>query len=102
MAARSRHILPQSGSPAMWLVIIGILLAELLFYTWIRVESTQTTFDISRAVYDQKKIMAYNTALSLEKASLMSPRRISRIAREELNRAAPDAEQVIYLQGDLR
>lgn len=87
-------------SPGKWLVLISILLCELLFYTWVRVESTQTVFRISKAQYDQKEIKSYNEALSLEKATLISPERISKIARSELNLSIPRPDQIIYLYGE--
>ncbi|THB78363.1 MAG: hypothetical protein D3926_13260 [Desulfobacteraceae bacterium] len=87
-------------SPGKWLVIICIFLSQLMFYTWVRVESTQTVFRISKARHDQKKAMAYQTALGLERARLISPQQISMIARTELGLVVPKPEQIIYLFGD--
>jgi cell division protein FtsL len=73
---------------------------ELLFYTWVRVESTQTVFRISRAQHEQKESKSYNQVLSLEKARLISPERISEIARSNLNLSVPRPDQIIYVFGE--
>lgn len=99
MTRPHQHKYRQPRPPGKWLAVICIFLFELLFYTWARVESTQTVFDISKARYDQKKTAAYHTALTLERARLISPDWISQIARTELKLAAPTPDQVIYIFG---
>ena len=96
----NRHKSNTHRSTGKWLVLISILLCELMFYTWVRVESTQTVFRISKARHDQKESMSYNEALALEKATLISPERISGIARSSLNLSVPRPDQIIYIFGD--
>ncbi len=79
-----------------WIVLIGIIFCELLTYTWVRTESTQTILQISnfQRQYDEK--VSYQKALSMERDRLKSDDRITQIAKTRLNLSTHTLSQTIY------
>lgn len=95
-----KHVLPQKkGLP--WLIVIAIIFCELLGYTWLRTESTQTILQISEAQGELSKERTYQKALAIEKERLKSDDRITRIARTRLNLIRETSTQTIYLPPSL-
>ncbi|MBF0199733.1 MAG: cell division protein FtsL [Desulfamplus sp.] len=80
-----------------WMIIIAIFLAELFLYTLCRVNYTETGFRISREKKTQKNLKEYQDSLIIEHERLLSPERISGIARTRLNLTIPTPDQVIYM-----
>ncbi|MEA1967179.1 MAG: cell division protein FtsL [Thermodesulfobacteriota bacterium] len=80
-----------------WFVILSFFIFELLIYTGIRLEYTNTEYRISDAMGKQKKLKSYRAELLLEKERLASPERISKIAGTRLELVVPDHNQIIYL-----
>lgn len=80
-----------------WLIIIGIIFSELLVYTWVRIESTQTILRISKARGKIIEKISYQKALSIERVRLKSDDRITRIAKTRLNLLNDTSTQTIYL-----
>jgi cell division protein FtsL len=72
---------------AAWLAFMGLFIAELLFYTWSRVQCIQVRYEISEITAN----------LKIELARLKAPRRISKIAKEQLGLVAPTSKQHIIL-----
>ena len=84
----------------LWLVIICLIFCELLVYTWVRTESTQTILRVSKTQTAHIKKTSYNKALCLERDRLKSDDRITRIAKTQLNLSTDTLEQTIYLSGE--
>ena len=79
------------------LVLMAVFIAELLFYTWCRVQYTQIKYDIAKQSAAVQQLSAMQDNLKIELAHLKSPRRISKIAREQLGLILPSAKQTIVL-----
>ncbi|RLC25940.1 MAG: hypothetical protein DRH93_00440 [Deltaproteobacteria bacterium] len=80
-----------------WFTIISIFFCQLLIYTWVRTESTQTIFRVSKVQENFIKKTSYNKALSIERDRLKSDDRITRIAKSRLNLSTDTVNQTIYL-----
>lgn len=82
-----------------WLCIISIIFIEMLAYTWVRTESTQTVLRISHAKEMYADKTAYHKALMVEKDRLKSDERITQIAKSRLDLTSNTFERTIYLNG---
>jgi cell division protein FtsL len=82
---------------AVSLVIMGLFLAELLFYTWCRVQSIQTRYEISELKVKQQQLVTHQDTLKIELARLKSPKRIAKIAKQQLGLVAPTSKQLVII-----
>ena len=82
---------------AAWLVFMGLFIAELLFYTWSRVQCVQIRYEISDITANQKRLERLQDNLKIELARLKAPQRISKIAKEQLGLVAPTSQQLIVI-----
>lgn len=80
------------------LTILVIVIAVLLFYTWSRIQVVRIGYEIFNSNSEMRKLDQENKELILEIATLKSPKRIERIAREELKLLPPKEEQIIILK----
>lgn len=80
------------------LISLTILIAAFLFYTWSRVEAVKIGYEIFNADTEMRRLDQENKEMILEIATLKSPKRIERIAREELKLLPPKDEQIIILR----
>ena len=79
-ALRRPNLLPVLG-------FIALLLLVSLFFVWSRAQVTSLEYEMSQ--------LESTSNLRLEAASLRSPERIERVARQELHLRLPSADQVI-------
>lgn len=93
----SQRRVPPQKAGFKWILIIAIIFCELLTYTWIRTESTQTILRVSKAQEAFIKKTSYHKALSVERDRLKSDDRITQIARTRLNLSTDTSSQTIYL-----
>lgn len=100
----NNDISPKRAEPQtagfIWLVIICLIFCELLAYTWVRTESTQTILRVSKAQAEYIEKTSYYRALSLERERLKSDDRITHIAKTQLNLSTDTLNQTIYLSGE--
>jgi cell division protein FtsL len=82
---------------AVSLVIMGLFIAELLFYTWCRVQSIQTRYEISELKVKQQQLVTHQDTLKIELARLKSPKRIAKIAKQQLGLVAPTSKQLVII-----
>mgnify|MGYP001555156115 FL=1 len=82
---------------AVSLVIMGLFIAELLFYTWCRVQSIQIRYEISELKVKQQQLVTHKDTLKIELARLKSPKRIAKIAKQQLGLIAPTSKQLIII-----
>ena len=82
---------------AACLLFMGLFIAELLFYTWCRVQCTQIKYAITKQARIVQQLAAMQDNLKIELARLKSPRRIAKIAREQLGLISPGAQHTIVL-----
>lgn len=81
----------------LWALVMGVFIAELLVYTWFRVQCTQIGYEINRATETQKRQIALQNNLKIELARLKSPERIVKIATDKLSLVMPQPEQIMSL-----
>ena len=82
---------------AVSLMIMGLFIAELLFYTWCRVQCVQTRYEISELNVRQQQLVAHQDSLKIELARLKSPKRIAKIAKQQLGLITPTSKQMIII-----
>ena len=82
---------------AVSLIIMGLFIAELLLYTWCRVQSMQTRYEISELKVRQQRLVAHQDSLKIELARLKSPKRIAKIAKQQLGLITPTSKQLIII-----
>ena len=91
---------PKDRNPKVtiaWLVLMFAFIAELLFYTWCRVQYVQVKYEIQAQTTRVRKLSAMQDNLKIELARLKSPQRISKIARDQLGLVTPSQKQTIIL-----
>ena len=82
---------------AACLIFMGLFIAELLFYTWCRVQSIQVRYYISELAAEQERLMMLQDNLKIELARLKSPQRIAKIAKQQLGLISPTNKQLILV-----
>jgi cell division protein FtsL len=82
---------------AAWLIFLGLFIAELLFYTWSRVQCIQVRYEISELTADQQRLAMLQDNLKIELARLKAPQRIASIAKQQLGLVAPTSKQLIVI-----
>lgn len=82
-----------------WIVLLSVIFLELMAYTWVRTESTQTTLRISTAQSTYVKKTAYFNALKVERDWLKSDEWITKIAKTNLDLNSDTLNQIVYLTG---
>jgi cell division protein FtsL len=87
----------KSNLLGIWIVLLFLFIAELLFYTWCRVQCTRLGYEMTKNVEANRKQMVLQNSLVLELARLKSPERISAIARQQLKLEPPSHEQMVVL-----
>ena len=81
----------------IWIVLLIFFMAELLFYTWCRVQYVNTGYELSRASNYHQQLINLQNNLKVGLARLKSPQRIEKIAKQRLGLIHPSREQVIVL-----
>jgi cell division protein FtsL len=82
---------------AVSLIVMGLFIAELLFYTWCRVQCVQSRYEISELKVSQQRLVAHQDNLKIELARLKSPKRIAKIAKQQLGLITPTSKQLIII-----
>jgi cell division protein FtsL len=77
------------------LLFMALMLVVALFYVWSRLQVVHLEYDISSLEGQVRHLQQESRQLQLETASLRSPGRIERVARDELGLRMPAPEQVI-------
>jgi len=81
---------------AVWVVLTVVFIAELLVYTWCRVQYVRTGYEIAQTTQEHQRLMELHRKLNVEDARLKSPERITRIARQR-GLVMPDSKQVVVI-----
>ena len=82
---------------AACLVFMGLFIAELLVYTWSRVQCIQVRYEISELAANQQRLVMLQENLKIELARLKAPQRIASIAKQQLGLVAPTSKQLIVI-----
>ena len=94
---RKRQPASNFKATALWSALLVIFIAELLSYTWCRVQCTRVGYEITRSEAIRQKSIALQNNLKIELAVLKSPERIARIARDKLGLVMPNSKQTIVM-----
>lgn len=78
----------------LWIVFIVVFIAQLLGYTWCRVQCIKTGYEISKETAYHQELIALQNNLKIEMARLKSPNRIGKIAKNQLGLVTPSPEQI--------
>jgi cell division protein FtsL len=81
----------------IWIVLMTVFIAELFLYTWCRVNYIGVGYEISKETQKQHELIALQNNLKIELASLKSPERIAKIAKDQLGLIAPTKNQMIVI-----
>lgn len=81
----------------IWTVLLVVFIAELLFYTWCRVQCTRIGYQITEADKTRQNLVTLQNQLKIELAHLKSPDRIETIARNRLGLIMPRPEQTVVI-----
>jgi cell division protein FtsL len=81
----------------LWLTLLCLFIAELLVYTWARVQCTRTGYEISALTREQQRLVELQSNLKVELARLKAPQRITKIAQEKLGLTLPAPRQVMVM-----
>jgi cell division protein FtsL len=79
-----------------WFALTVFLMAELLIYSWCRVEYVQTGYELNETREEYHRLVALNQKLKVEQAQLKSPERIKDLARNQ-GLVMPNAAQIVVL-----
>jgi len=80
----------------LWVIAVVVLMAELLVYTWCRVQYVQMGYVITEATQENLHLKELHSKLQIERARLRSPERITRMARQR-GLVMPDSKQVVVI-----
>ena len=79
------------------LVLMFVFVAEMLFYVWCRTQYVNVNYRIQEQTIHKRKLEEMQDQLKIELRRLKSPRRIVKIAREQLGMVMPTPQQTIIL-----
>ena len=79
------------------LIFMAIFLGELLFFTWCRVQAIGTGYEISKETQRRQELINFQNNLKVELATLKSPERIAKIAKNQLGLVTPTPEQMMII-----
>ena len=81
----------------LWAIVLSLGVAEMLFYTWCRVQCVRTGYLIAKESRRQQELTRFQNNLNVELARLKAPDNLSRIAREKLSLAMPEPQQIVVV-----
>ena len=97
MAAKPNRKTRPQQSIGVWIVLLAVFIAQMLLYTWSRVQCTRLGYGISAVIENQRELQLLQNNLKIELAHLKSPDRITKIARERLGLRPPKPEQTVII-----
>ena len=78
-------------------LLLFTFISELGFFVWCRVQYVGVEYQIQEQTIRIRKLAAMQDNLKIELRRLKSPRRIAKIAREQLGLVTPTPQQTIVL-----
>jgi cell division protein FtsL len=79
------------------IMFMTVFLAELLFFTWCRVQTIGAGYEISREAKRHQDLITLRNNLKVELALLKSPERIAKIAKNQLGLITPTRKQMMII-----
>jgi len=74
------------------------IVIPLLGYVWQRVDFVRTSYQIDDLAQQKQELREFNKQMTIERAMLLSPRRIEEVARRQLGLVDPPPENVRHVQ----
>ena len=81
----------------IWFIVMAVFIAELLIYTWSRVQCIKVGYEISNENNKNQRVINLQNKLKVELARLKSPERLAKIAKNQLGLKTPTPEQMIII-----
>jgi cell division protein FtsL len=81
----------------IWIIFMVVFIVELFINTWCRVNCIGVGYEISKETKTHHELIALQNNLKIELASLKSPERISKIAKDQLGLKVPTKGQMIVI-----
>ena len=97
MARKARKKNGDVKITGIWIIFMAVFISELFLYTWCRVNYIDVGYEISKETKKQHELIALQSNLKIELASLKSPERIAEIAKDQLGLKAPTKSQTIVI-----
>ncbi len=97
MARKVHKNIRKPKTTMIWIIFMAMFIAELLIYTWCRVQFVGIGYEISNAAHHLQEHIKLQNNLKVELASLKSPDRIAKIAKNQLGLKTPTPAQVIII-----
>jgi cell division protein FtsL len=97
MARKARKNTRKLKTTMIWIIFMAMFISELLIYTWCRVQCVGVGYEISKAAHHLQEHIKLQNNLKVELASLKSPDRIAKIAKNKLGLKTPTPAQVIII-----
>jgi len=97
MARKAEKNIRKLKTTMIWIIFMAMFIAELLIYTWCRVQYVGIGYEISKADHHHQEHLNLQNNLKVELASLKSPDRIAKIAKNQLGLKTPTPAQVIII-----
>ncbi|MCK4618575.1 MAG: cell division protein FtsL [Desulfobacterales bacterium] len=97
MARKTKKNARSTRIVIIWFIIMAVFIAELLIYTWSRVQCIKSGYEISNENNKNRKLITLQNNLKVELARLKSPERLAKIAKNQLGLKTPTPEQIIII-----
>jgi cell division protein FtsL len=81
----------------IWIIFMTVFIGELFLYTWCRVQNIGIGYEISKETKKHQELTALQNNLKIELATLKSPERIAKIAKNQLGLIMPTPDQTIII-----
>ncbi len=88
---------PQRPMTVTWAVIICLLVMELFFYAWCRVQCINTGYQIDAQRQRHKRLTSLENELKVELTRLKAPERIRQLAENQLGLIVPGPDKTVVL-----
>ncbi len=96
-ASGSARKQPRKKITAVWLFVFSLLFAEILFYSWCRVQNMKAGYEIDVETKKLQTLLKEQRNLKIEYAVLKAPDRIARIAGKKLGLIMPRPDQTVVV-----
>jgi cell division protein FtsL len=97
MARKTKKNARSTRIVTIWFMIMAVFIAELLIYTWSRVQCIKAGYEISNENIKNQNLINLRNNLKVELARLKSPERLGKIAKNQLGLKTPTLEQIIII-----
>ena len=97
MKPKRKRRQPNPKMTIAFAALVIAFVAEMFFFVWCRTQYTTLDYKIQEQTILQRKLEAMQDHLKIELRRLKSPRRIAKIAREQLGMVMPTPQQTIVL-----